>query len=384
MKPATHIIGGVLIAILFGSGGYYVGKREVARTMQPEGVTRIVGSPEDSSESIRRINAQSVNPVELRARLDAEKNPLARFKMAVQQLDGWVAKTPREALDWLASQQPSGRRDEVLRLALKQYSETDAKGAADWALHNLTGTDLNNSLIAIADNWAQENGREAATWFSGLPVTQERDAAIENIFFSWASNEPAAALEFLASDSGLGDLTSALRRAALAGWAKSDPEAAVASSLALSRANDDGAQFANTLANWATMDLEGSSQWLLAKVPAGPEREAAVQELAIIYAQQSPDAGVAWLDKLVVGPERDAAASSLAAGWARSSPAEAAKWAVTQKSSILSDNAVLEIAHNYLLQDAAAFLAWRASLTDGRFKNLAGQARAPEVSEEEK
>ena len=288
MKPAANIFGGMLIAILFGFGGYYLGQRGVTRTRQPEGVSRNVGSPGDSSEAIRRTHVQLIDPVELRARLDAEKNPLARFKMAVQQLDGWVAKTPREALDWLASQQPSGRRDEVIRMALKQYSETDAKGAADWALHNLTGTDLNNSLIAIADNWAQENGREAATWFSSLPVTQERDAAIENIFFSWASNEPAAALKFLATHPGLGDLTPGLRRAALAGWAKSDPEAAVASSLALSKTNNDAAQFANTLANWATMDLEGSSQWLLAKVPASPEREAAIQELATIYAQQSP------------------------------------------------------------------------------------------------
>ncbi len=378
MKFAPQVAGGFLIAIVFSAGGYYMGNRTAAKSPHGEAGVR-EGVP---ARTVREPAAAPVNIQELRSRLDAEKNPLARFKMALQHLEGWVAKSPRDALDWLASQQPSGRRDEVIRLALKQYAETDAKGAADWALQNLTGTDLNNSLISIAEDWAQENGREAAAWFADLPVTQERDAAIENIFFSWGSNEPAAALDFLGPSSPLGDLTPTLRRAALAGWSKTDPEAAVASSLASSRTNRDPAQFANTLANWATMDLEGSSQWLMAKVPAGPERAAAVQELATIFAQQSPDAGVTWLDKVAAGPERDAAASALAAGWARSSPAEAANWAVTQKTIALSDRAISEIAHNYLLRDAAAFQAWRATLPDGRIKSLAGQARAPEVADD--
>ncbi len=314
--------------------------------------------------------------MKLRAKLDAERNALARFKMAEQQLEAWVAKDPRDALAWLASQQPSGRRDDVIRMALNQYAETDAKGAADWALHHLTGDDLNNTLIAIAESWAQESGNEAAPWFLALPATPERDAAIESMFFSWASNEPAAALAFLESNASTGDLTPPLRRAALAGWAKSDPQAAVAASLASSRTHNDTAQFANTLANWATMDLEASSHWLLANLPAGHERTEAAQELAIIFAQQSPAAGIAWLDQLGAGAERDAAASSLVAGWARSSPEEAAKWAASQGSSKLSEEAISEIAHNFQLKDAAAFQAWHAALADGPLKTQFNQAGA--------
>ena len=189
----------------------------------------------NSSAVVRRNALPVIDSGKLRVRLDAEKNPLARFKLALQQFEAWVAKDPRDALAWLASQPPSGRRDEVMRMALNQYSETDAKGAADWALHNLTGVDLNNTLIAIAENWAQENGREAAAWFLALPATAERDAAIENLFFAWASNEPSAALAFLESNRSQSDLAATLRRAALAGWVKSEPQAAVAASLALSR-----------------------------------------------------------------------------------------------------------------------------------------------------
>jgi len=327
--------------------------------------------------SARRTATPNIDPKELRARLDGEKNPLARFKLALQNLEAWVNKSPQDALDWLAAQPATDRRDEVIRLALNQYSDTDAKGAADWAMKNLTGADLNNTLIAIAENWALENGGEAAAWFMGLPATPERDGAVENIFFFWASNEPAAALEFLAANPTAGDLTPTLRRAALAGWAKSDPEGAVAASLTSSRANNDPAQFANTLANWATMDLESSSQWLLANVPAGSERAVAAQELAVIFARQSPEAGVAWLEKLTPGAERDAAASALAATWSASGPADAAKWAATQKPGSLSAEAVSEIAYNFMMKDPAAFQAWRNSLPEGPLKNQTSQVGVP-------
>ena len=333
--------------------------------------------PANGPTPVRRSATLAVDSGELRAKLNAEKNPLARFKLALQQLEGWMAKDPRDALAWLASQPPSGRRDEVMRMALNQYSETDAKGAADWALHNLTGEDLNNSLIAIAENWAQENGGEAAAWFLALPATSERDAAIENLIFAWASNEPTAALAFLEAHNGAGDLAATLRRAALAGWAKSDPQAAVAASLALSRTNDDTAQFANTLANWATMDLDGSSQWLLANLPVGSERTAAAQEMANIFAQQSPEAGLAWLDKLSAGAERDGAASSLVESWSRDSPAEAAKWAASQSSSKLSAEAISELAQNFLLKDATGFQAWLSTLPESPMKTQFTQAAIP-------
>ena len=384
MKSFNLAVAGLAIAITFGSGGYFLGKRKSNENLSLETIRQGSDSAGGSPGMVTRTGLQAFDPTKLRARLDAEKNPLARFKLALQNMESWVAKSPKDALDWLASQPPSDRREEVMRMALNQFSGIDAKGAADWATANLSGDELNNALISIAENWADENGREAATWFLGLPPTRERDGAMEHIFFAWASNEPAAALEFLAAHPGAGDLTPTLRRAALAGWAKSDPEGAVAASLASSRANSDPAQFANTLANWATMDLESSSQWLVANLPTGTERTVAAQELATIFAQQSPDAGTVWLEKLTAGAERDAAASSLAAAWARSGAPDAAKWAASQKSSTLSADSVAEIAQNFILKDATAFQAWRAALPDGPFKNQVNQAGAREAVGEDK
>ncbi|MES2439612.1 MAG: hypothetical protein V4584_11120 [Verrucomicrobiota bacterium] len=373
MKPVTLTIGALAIALVCGSGGYFVGKNQAA-TVRPAGGA--IQDREPAARSSGTSNRSGVQPVDLpglRARLDAETNPLARFKLALQSLETWVAKNPVDALDWLASQPRTERREDVIQMALKQFAETDAKGAAAWAMKNLSGVDLNNTLITIAENWAQENGAEAAAWFLALPVTEERNAAAENIFFSWAANEPAAALEFLKSNPGYGDLNPTLFRAALAGWAKTDPQGAVAASLALSKTHNDPAQFANTLANWATMDLEASSQWLLSNLTAGTERTIAAQELATIFADQSPESGIAWLGKLSAGAERDTAASSLVATWSRSAPADATKWAAAQDSIHLAPEAVAVMARNFLMKDAAAFEAWRATLPNGPLKEQVGK-----------
>jgi hypothetical protein len=366
MNFHVQSITALAIAAAFGAGGYFLGKNQPR--LAPESRYDPQRQTENASSPARKPVLPAIDPVKLRAELDAETNPLARFKLALQNLEFWVARDPVGALDWLASQQASERRDEVIRMALEQFSETNAKGAADWAMANLRGAELNNAIISIAENWAQENGAEAAAWFAKQPPSEERHAAAEAVYFNWAANQPGPALDSLGQDTAWGDLSPALRRAALAGWAKSEPEAATAASLALSRTHQDPAQFSNTLANWATVDLEASSEWLLKKLPAGPERAAAAEELAVIYAKQSPDAGVAWLGQLDAGAERDAAGNSLAKTWARSAPSEAAKWAANQNEVQLSPQTVTSIGRNFLMKDAEAFQAWRAALPEGPLK----------------
>ena len=252
-----------------------------------------------------------------------------------------------------------------------QFSETDGRGAAQWALENMEGGELNNSLIAIANEWAQQNGREAAEWFLGLPDTRERDAAVENMMFVWATNEPKAALGFVGERGDLADFASTLRRASLAGWAKSDPEGAVEASLEISKTENDPDQFANTLANWATIDLEKSSEWLIRNVDEGSGRTTAAAELGAIFAQQSPQDGVKFLDKLQAGEERDIAGNVFAAEWAAFGAEDAAKWAADQKTINLGEEAASEISMNYFVKDPGGFAKWKGSLPPGNLRNSA-------------
>ena len=367
-KPVIYSIGGaLLLALASGWGGYVLGMRHSIvddSSAEREGEVK-------ESKSQREIRLDFFDPAEVRREIEAEESQLRRFRIAQDNLERWVAKDPVGALDWLASQSTSYRKQELIRLALKQFSETDGREAARWAIGNLQGGELNNSLIAIANEWARQNGREAADWFLALPDTRERDAAVENMMFVWATNEPKAALGFLDERGDLADFASTLRRASLAGWAKSDPEGAVAASLEISRRENDPDQFANTLANWATIDLEKSSEWLVQNMDRGERRTIAAVELGAIFAQQSPQDGVFFLKKLQAGEERDAAGNVFAEEWAAFGASDAAKWAADQEVINLGEGAASEIALNFFHEDPEAFAKWKSSLPPGILKDTA-------------
>ncbi len=370
MKPISLIITAVVIALIAGTGGYFLGKQQI-----PTAALNITRTPGDSTAISRRPSPTAVDLVQLRARLDAEKNPLTRFNLALDHLEAWIEKNPVAALDWLLAQPPSGRRDDVIHEALNQFTQIDAKNAAEWAIHHLTGAELNNSLITIAQSWAAQNGSEAASWFLSQPPTQERDAATESLFFVWASNDPVAAIALLKSNPRLGDLSPILLRAALAGWAKIAPQEAATYSLTAS-SKSDPTLFANTLANWATMDLDASSQWLIANVPDGAVRDTAARELAGIFANQSPESGVTWLGKLTAGASRDAAAAAFATAWSRRAPVQAAQWIASSPPTTFSPQAIASVARNFLIKDSTGFEAWRAALPPGPLKEQVAQVGA--------
>jgi hypothetical protein len=377
MKPATLATVALMIAILSGTAGYFLGRNQHTEPplARPAPATAVPnGKPQSARPAGRGFTPSDLT--KLRADLDREANPLTRFKLALRNLEDWINADPKGALAWLKSQQPSGRRDEVIRLALGQFAENDPKGASQWAIENLSGIEFNNALIRICEAWARRDGLEAATWLTALPASRERDAAMEGMFFAWATEDPAAAMDFLKKNPANDELSAILRYAAFAGWAKVDPQAAVSASLESSRTFEDPAQFANTLANWATIDLGESSQWLLENVRDVAEREAAVIELAGIFAHQSPAAGIAWIGKLNAGTERDAALNQFASEWANSDPASAASWAAAQNLGKLNDESVSEILHGFLAKDGNAFEAWRAALPEGPLKSRAQEAGA--------
>jgi hypothetical protein len=380
MKPLSHAIFSVLLAGSAGFGGYFLGQKRAtkadssgqstAATITKQKSLTASGSKDEGKESPMETEA-------LLAALDAETDPLARYALAMKHLEAWVAKNPTEALNWLNRQQPSARRNELIRLAVNQFGEKNPKEAVAWAEKNLTGVELNNSLIELSEAWAQQDGLAAADWFLSRPATQQRDAAIENVFFAWAGRDPQATLAFVQGHPELAQLSAVVQRAAYAGWSKGDPLGAVTASLATSRTQQDPSLFATTLANWATIDLPASSQWLLTSLPAGAERTAAVSQLATIYAQQSPQAGANWLGNLATGPERETATNQFANAWSTTDAPAAARWATSQTTVNISPEVGSELAHNYLMADPSGFNNWVATLPDGPLKTQATQMATP-------
>jgi hypothetical protein len=380
MRNRPSWIAAILIAAATGAGGWFLG-----RSSAPVAATRAVPSAQGKTPRPGTTPADRGKPrlstdelAGLKSKLAAETNPLARFKLATARMEAWMNADPLGAIAWIQSQEPSARRNELLRMALGQFAETDPKGAAEWSLANLSGIGLNNQLILIAEQWARADAPGAAAWFGALPVTEERNAALETLLFRWSSEDPQAAIAWLGSNPSAAALDSILRYAAYAGWAKADPRAAVAASLESGRRFNDPGQFASTIANWATVDPAASSAWLLENVSDTGERAPAVSELAAIFAHQSPQAGLDWIKRLAPS-EQAAALNRLATAWAQADPPSAARWLGAAHPENLDPQTVATVLHGFLAADRIAFRHWHGELPPGPLKDIAnGITTTPE------
>ena len=374
----------ISIAIAIAIVGFFSGR---CAQLDREGLSDdnykplVDGAPHERQTGIKKWSGPGDGPSDLLAMLERVTGPLVRYKLALDHMEAWVKRDPRGALDWIKSQQLSARRKEVMRLAIGQYAENDAKGAAEWVLANLSGVDLHNTLIQISSPWSRVNGPEAVAWLSELPESKQRDAALESAFFGWGSVDPISAVA-QADNHQDKELASVWRRASYAGWAKSDPVEAVSASLNSSRQHDDMSQFANTLANWATIDLSASADWLQKNVSAPAERADAILELSTIFARQSPDAGLDWIRSLPDEKERQLASNQFAIDWASVDAAASAKWAAEQAPNLLTHEAQKEILMGFLAEDSEAFQQWRNTLPEGPLKDQATKLVVPSEDEE--
>jgi hypothetical protein len=377
MNTRPSWIAAILIAAASGTGGWFLGRASAPMAVTPAAAPAQAKSPRGGTvltdHGKPRLSADEL--AGLKAKLAAETNPLERFKLATARMEAWMNADPIGAIGWIHSQEPSARRNELLRMALGQFAENDPKGAAEWSLANLSGIELNNLLIRIAEQWARQDAPGAAAWFTAMPVTEERNAALETLLFRWSSEDPQAAVAWLASNPASAPLDAILRYAAYAGWAKTDPRGAVAASLESSRRLNDPGQFASTIANWATVDLTASSAWLLENVKDTGEREPAVSELAAIFAHQSPQAGLDWIKRLTPA-EQPAALNRLTSAWAQSDPPSAAKWLGAAQPDGLEPETTTAVIQGFLAADAKGFQEWQAGLPPGPLKNRAAELTA--------
>lgn len=374
MKPATAVCSGCLIALLAGGTGFQLGRWVSAHDVPTFPARTNAGDAREAS--VKRLRHGDLK--ELERSLDAESDSLLRFSKALPHMESWVEADPAAALAWLLRQATTARRNEVIRLALGQWAEKAPGEAADWALHHWKGIDQKNMLIQIAEQWAQSEPSSAARWFAGLEDRALRTGPLEGLFFLWGAQDAASARAYLERADLANEDRIIVTQAMLAGWAKSDPVGASHASLATSRRAGTPGLFANTLANWAAVDVAASAAWLDQHARSGPERMAAIPELAGMFAHHDPAAGLAWMDHLPE-TERPMALNALAAAWAQDDPGAAAMWLAQAggEASRLDTENLAGIIIGFHAADEPAFREWVSALPDGPLKQQALELSRP-------
>jgi hypothetical protein len=250
----------------------------------------------------------------------------------------WANQDPDAVLAWyreMRESPPAGDMADQGRFVAHQVFQALGAKDPDRALEQLglladeQERQMAVSGIAAGAGFDPERRGLLLEKFGSLDDGKLRRQGREALVRDWATWEPEAAAEWLASTPGLADEEAeALRRSVRDGWMQNDPQEA--------------------------------AEWALESAGDDPEaKESALRDVIQGWAWRNPNAAAAWLGEQGDGPETDPARRSLAQAVVREDPESAFVWASTISNAEEREGAVRDVYFNWRNRDpdrAAEFL----------------------------
>ncbi len=301
MKTPTLLVLVIAVGIVSGAAGYYAGQNYSAATAGPAGST----SGATSGSNKAGANAATY-------------------------------AGPSKA-DLLASllKGPGLPDAEALAHWVKGLSPKDCADAVK-ALQGMPGGLLRDTVLgAVIDSWAKSDPKGLLATVDTLSVPRLRETGVDAALKSWATSDPKAALQWIKDNPGTGSASATQARydAIIAGFAATDPKGAFDLVAALPDGTDHDRQLKSDALNALTDSLAEQGRFtdalqIFSALPAGQERDDAMDNLAKKWGATAPTDAAAWAAAITDPAERIRLASQVASSWAASDPLAAANWAV--------------------------------------------------------
>ncbi|MFT4548283.1 MAG: hypothetical protein ACI8XO_001948 [Verrucomicrobiales bacterium] len=215
------------------------------------------------------------------------------------------------------------------------------------------GGDFGREMGLYLEAWGRIDGASAVAAVGetgGDP--RRRGWAAMSAVTGWASNDPAAAISYIASvederEKGM------LNQGLIAGLARTDPTAATKYVFAM-----DTERRANT--------PEGESGPGQDRGRGGWETDRQMETIANAQLRIGNEAATTWAEGLPDGDLKSAAFDRVAENLARNDPASAAAWVAEHANEDYSSRAVREVAEEFGRTDPAAAIKWAEALPEER------------------
>ena len=189
----------------------------------------------------------------------------------------WAQRQPQEAARWLLARGSAAPRG-ALGQAAMQLARADP--AAAIAYINSVAPDMRATWISsVADGYAQNDARAAASWIAQYRGEPGYDAAVAAIAARTAPGDPAAAARLFDSLDA-SEAPDAAQTAAriTAEWARRDHRAAAGWAAAVADENARTTAVGTAAAQWAARDAPGARGWVLG-LPTGAARDSALTQV---------------------------------------------------------------------------------------------------------
>lgn len=253
----------------------------------------------------------------------------------------------------------------ALSKALAEPNPVTRMAAITQLLSNLDGSNLDAALEVFKD----------------IPIRPDNKHEYQMLLYAWAKFDGEKAIQYASENlAARGISAGELRRAALPGWASTDPLAAAAwlDKKTLEDAESEGKKLedgapvrpandyaAALIKGWAETDPFGAAEYLKERFEHGRERENLVGHIASSLMKEGASVAVEWAESFDDPQFKEEAFEELAEDWSSIDPDATGAWLAKHINEPYSKEAVEDLARGWAVKDLEAAVSWFETLDDG-------------------
>jgi hypothetical protein len=257
-------------------------------------------SASSASHSLTKTKSRTAEPLPLISSEDSDEQLLAIAR-------DLVSRSPQSAIDFAQSQTDPELRERMLLAAFQAWDEADPRAALNWLLvQDRTATQLEAALKGAAKQ-SEISVQFVRELIAKDPETGDTCATMLVGALS-ASGQYQTALKLAASmavESQNNSLDAVFRR-----WGRDRPEDAITNLNSMTDPKLRGAAFRSVMDGWSENNFSSLAAYARS-LPAGEERQYALDKALDTWALQDPVNLAGWLNQSDSSPELDSAIAAL-------------------------------------------------------------------------
>jgi hypothetical protein len=241
----------------------------------------------------------------------------ARDSVIQQNIYALATADTMGTLDWVLTQPDDAIRQSALQNVIGTWADTEPEQAAAYAFENFSENSilLENLAKSVASNWAKHAPAEALIWARSIESEAIRQEAVGYALSAWASNDNAAAGNYILAMPADEDRSNYIQRHVMF-TTKDDPQKTLEWIEALPEQEKTDSVTRSFVAGWADEDSLAASEWV-DSLAEGHKRDVAATELVGQIFRKSPKDALPWAYSIENEKLRNQALGNIASGASR-------------------------------------------------------------------